>query len=344
MKIETEFKDGKWYKNISPSFDKCILQYNSKDKDNCNGYWRGYWGTGYSFTISDDYVLSTKEDLAALGTEWEEYWVEEVAEFKPTHEVIGISGHDFRIGDKVALYLDTDTDCKLYINYHGDTTFIANYNLKLIQTTYTIKDLSEGRVAVINDGSVEDMVSLLAVAFPNYDVLTLLEVRDYINLCSKEFYYLSAHYEGAWVSYIKTDLPKQSVKVFLEELKAESPLVAKFMEELDQVPYMREFGTGATRNTDDGKLDFEGFLSPLALEEFAKYMHTNRIQADGKLRDSDNWQKGIPMEAYMKSMYRHFFDTWKSYRGLETPEEQITNLCGLMFNVQGMLHELLKKK
>lgn len=113
---------------------------------------------------------------------------------------------------------------------------------------------------------------------------------------------------------------------------------------IQEEPKMREFDTGATRNTDDNKLDFEGFVSPLALEEFAKYMHEHRMQADGKLRDSDNWQKGIPQDQYMKSMWRHFFDTWKNHRGYETPEDQIKNLCGLMFNVQGYLHELLKQK
>jgi len=51
---------------------------------------------------------------------------------------------------------------------------------------------------------------------------------------------------------------------------------------------MRTFKTGATRNDDTGKLDFEGFLSPIALEKFAEYMHKNRIQADGNVRDSDN--------------------------------------------------------
>lgn len=113
---------------------------------------------------------------------------------------------------------------------------------------------------------------------------------------------------------------------------------------IKEEPKMREFSTGATRNIDDNKLDFEGFISPLALEEFAKYMHEHRMQADGKLRDSDNWQKGIPQDQYMKSMWRHFFDTWKNHRGHETPEDQIKNLCGLMFNVQGYLHELLKQK
>jgi len=107
-------------------------------------------------------------------------------------------------------------------------------------------------------------------------------------------------------------------------------------------PAMRQFESGATRNLDENKLDFEGFLSPLVLERFAEYMHTHRLQADGKLRDSDNWQRGIPVDAYMKSMWRHFFDVWKGHRGLETPEDKITNLCALMFNVQGMLHELIK--
>src|SRR5687768_4320669 len=35
---------------------------------------------------------------------------------------------------------------------------------------------------------------------------------------------------------------------------------------------MREFETGATRNLDNGKLDYEGFLSPLVMERFAEYM------------------------------------------------------------------------
>ena len=57
---------------------------------------------------------------------------------------------------------------------------------------------------------------------------------------------------------------------------------------------MREFDTGATRDAETNKLDFEGFFSPLALEEYAKYMHMHRRQADGNVRDSDNWQKGMP--------------------------------------------------
>ncbi len=110
---------------------------------------------------------------------------------------------------------------------------------------------------------------------------------------------------------------------------------------------MREFATGATRNTDTTKLDFEGFFSPLVLERRAQYMHKNRLQADGKLRDSDNWQKGIPFDAYMKSGFRHFFEWWSTHREhdpateLDATEEAI---CALMFNCEGYLHELLKAR
>jgi hypothetical protein len=104
---------------------------------------------------------------------------------------------------------------------------------------------------------------------------------------------------------------------------------------------MRTFKSGATRNNDDDKYDYEGFLSPLVLERFAKYMHQHRLQADGKLRDSDNWQKGISLESYAKSGWRHFFSWWKAHRGYEA-EDIEDSLCALLFNVQGYLHERLK--
>jgi hypothetical protein len=103
---------------------------------------------------------------------------------------------------------------------------------------------------------------------------------------------------------------------------------------------MRHFDSGATRDTDEGKYDYEGFLSPLVLQAFAAYMHRNRLQADGKLRDSDNWQKGIPRDAYMKSMFRHFMDVWMAHRGYGGDVEEA--LCALMFNVHGLLFECLK--
>lgn len=113
-------------------------------------------------------------------------------------------------------------------------------------------------------------------------------------------------------------------------------------------PKMREFTTGATRNIDTQKYDFDGFLSGPVIEAFAAYMHAHRTQADGKLRDSDNWQRGMPLSAYLKSAWRHFFDWWQLHRGYPTRTEngeQVTMkdaLMGLMFNLQGYAHEWLK--
>jgi hypothetical protein len=106
---------------------------------------------------------------------------------------------------------------------------------------------------------------------------------------------------------------------------------------------IRKFETGATRDGDKRKPDYDGFLSPLALEAFGQYMHFNRHMADGSLRDSDNWQKGIPIKAYVKSLWRHFLDTWRYFRGYPTAEGPVWALCGVIFNAQGLLHELLKE-
>lgn len=114
---------------------------------------------------------------------------------------------------------------------------------------------------------------------------------------------------------------------------------------------LASYETGAFRNANEHKFDYEGFLSPLALERFAKYMHANRKQRDGSIRDSDNWQKGIPRAAYMKSLWRHMVDTWKIYRGYiainpdtDKPTTLEDSLCGILFNSFGLLHELEKDK
>jgi hypothetical protein len=107
---------------------------------------------------------------------------------------------------------------------------------------------------------------------------------------------------------------------------------------------VRTFGTGATRDLDANKLDFEGFLSPLVLERYAQHMHAARKMPDGTMRASDNWQLGIPKDAYIKSAWRHFFDVWKTHRGIETSSDIETELCALLFNVSGYLHETLKAK
>lgn len=107
---------------------------------------------------------------------------------------------------------------------------------------------------------------------------------------------------------------------------------------------MRVFDSGATRNIDTRKVDYEGFYSPLVMARFARYMHKNRRMKDGARRASDNWQKGIPLDAYMKSAFRHFVEWWTVHRGWKRVPGRAREdmICALLFNAQGYLHECLE--
>jgi len=106
----------------------------------------------------------------------------------------------------------------------------------------------------------------------------------------------------------------------------------------------REFSTGATRDTEQGKLDYEGFLSPKVLRRYAQYLNKHRTMRDGSTRDSDNWQKGIPKDVYMKSLLRHTMDVWEWHRhGRVAPGGAFHDaLCAVMFNAMGYLFEELR--
>ena len=112
---------------------------------------------------------------------------------------------------------------------------------------------------------------------------------------------------------------------------------------------VRKFDTGATRDSADGKIDPEGCMSPLVVKAFCEYLNRCRIQADGSLRDSDNWQKGMPYDQYLKSAFRHFLEVWTISRGGDPVDDRVDPvevlceaLCALKFNINGMLYELLK--
>lgn len=106
----------------------------------------------------------------------------------------------------------------------------------------------------------------------------------------------------------------------------------------------RIFTTGASRNNDIDLPDYEGFLSPLVIEAYGRYMHKHRHLKDGSMRASDNWQKGIPKDAYIKSAFRHFVDWWVFHRGGIGRDTLVDALCALLFNVSGYLHETLSRK
>jgi len=115
----------------------------------------------------------------------------------------------------------------------------------------------------------------------------------------------------------------------------------------------RLFSTGATRDADTGKLDYEGFISPLVLRRYAEYMHacrTRNVPPGQALRASDNWQKGIPKDAYVKSLIRHALEVWLIEDGFEARDEKgntidlETALCAILFNASGRLFEEMKVK
>ncbi len=107
---------------------------------------------------------------------------------------------------------------------------------------------------------------------------------------------------------------------------------------------VRKFTTGATRDTAEGKLDFEAYLCPRVLKSYAEYMLGHQTASDGSHREGDNWQKGIPARVYRKSMWRHFFDVWFYHRcnPMAPRSAYVTSLNALLFNVMGLLHEELK--
>ena len=116
----------------------------------------------------------------------------------------------------------------------------------------------------------------------------------------------------------------------------------------NEAPEMRMFESGAVRDTDKGKPDYEAFLSPLVLERYGEYMMQCQTLKDGSTREGDDWQKGMEKSVYIKSGWRHFMDWWKEHRK-PSPQAHIVEdaLCGLLFNVMGYLHEQImytKKK
>lgn len=104
---------------------------------------------------------------------------------------------------------------------------------------------------------------------------------------------------------------------------------------------IRQYKSGATRDTAQGKPAYSGFLSHEVIRRFGEYMLKHQVQSDGNLRPPNNWKKGIPKDDYIDSMFRHFMAVWEKHEaGFDNEED----LCALMFNVQGYLYETLKQK
>ncbi len=110
---------------------------------------------------------------------------------------------------------------------------------------------------------------------------------------------------------------------------------------------IRTFSTGATRDTATGKLDYEGFESPIVFKSYAQYLNKHRKTADGSFRDSDNWQNLFGEKHYdvcMKSMLRHVVDAWLQHRGFQPEQSMEDDLNAIIFNAKAYLFKLLTEK
>ena len=110
---------------------------------------------------------------------------------------------------------------------------------------------------------------------------------------------------------------------------------------------MRIFETGATRSSDEGKPEYAGYLHPEVIRAYGLYMLKHQTQEDGKRRDCRNHKKGMPTQAYMQSMFRHFLEVWTynedMLKGYEDhSSDVIDSLMALMFNVMGYAHNILE--
>lgn len=78
-----------------------------------------------------------------------------------------------------------------------------------LKIMYTIEDLRNGKCAVINDGSWDQLRKVLLLAFPKDTAQTLGNFPYYIK-----------HYDNnsLWYGCDEVDLPKQSVKLFLNQI------------------------------------------------------------------------------------------------------------------------------
>ena len=111
---------------------------------------------------------------------------------------------------------------------------------------------------------------------------------------------------------------------------------------------MRKFKTKATRDSDDGKINY-AHISAIADRMYCEYMHSNRIQKNGKLRAADNYKLGMPFKVFLKSFNGHLQDLKLLLEGVEVMEgkKQLTffdAIMGIRFNLDGLMMETMRGK
>ena len=168
----------------------------------------------------------------------------------------------------------------------------------------------------------DDNFSTWTVADNNYSITT----HNYIDDC------------GSIVKHCLTYADKASaiaaLQLYLDKTKPETKSNGT----------IRTFEGGATRDTEQNKLDYEAFNSPLVDKCYATYLNKHRTQSDGSLRDGDNWQKLFGekhTDVCMKSLCRHVVDVRLAHRGHASEQPIVDSLCGIIFNAKAYLLKLM---
>lgn len=198
---------------------------------------------------------------------------------------------------------------------------------------YSIKDLAEGRCACINDSEdVEHIFRVMKTAFPNdtdcqYDEDNKQGMSQANDL---QFYAVENGVTDNWFPYDETELPKQSVIEFYEQLNL-TPLNEEFK-------LIRRFKTGAVRGSNVGRVRPD-WISPYAIEEISKVLIENANDFG-----ACNYFLGIDEEACLESMARHLEELKEAILIKKDMTEAKIIARSVGFNAVAMLHTMVLKE
>lgn len=95
-----------------------------------------------------------------------------------------------------------------------------------------------------------------------------------------------------------------------------------------------KFDTGAIRDSQEGKETYVETVSFRALRRFATYMTGKK-----KKYGAGNFKKGIPIENYEESLWRHVIKYFENKYEGGTVEKEEDHLAAIVFNTFGIMHE-----
>jgi hypothetical protein len=101
---------------------------------------------------------------------------------------------------------------------------------------------------------------------------------------------------------------------------------------------MREFKTGAVRDSDDSKEDYIETISWTAFKRYSQYMTGKK-----KKYGAGNFKKGIPIESYEQSLVRHLQKYLANKYEEGTAEKDEDHISAMVFNLFGIMHEEERK-